>query len=406
MISVHGSPIAPFGSRETGGMNVYIRQLTAQLARRGYAVDVFTRWADPAQPPIVPLEPGARVIHIPAGEIGPLSKHEVYERLPEFFCGVKRFQQESGLRYDLIHSHYWLSGWVGALLCQRWAVPHAVMFHTLAELKQVSRVGESETPQRAETERRVLATADRIIAATQHERLQMARLYGADPRRVCVVPCGIDLDQFRPGAKARARRRLGFDGERVVLFIGRLEPLKGLDILIRAVARLGDVERLRLVVVGGQPSGDPERARMEALAAELGVAGCISFLGPRPHAELPRFYRAAHVTVVPSLYESFCLVAAESLAAGTPVIATKVGGLRTLVRDGENGFAVPWRTPEAFAERLRQVLEDEPLRRRLAAGARPSVERYGWPAVTSAIEDVYADLLAAGRPSWAALAGN
>jgi len=404
MITVHGSPIARFGSRETGGMNVYIRELGRHLAALGYEIDIFTRWDNPQQPAVVPLAPGVRVVHVQTGPIGPLSKHDVYERLPEFFCGVRRFQQAEGLDYDLIHSHYWLSGWVGALLCQRWQVPHVTMFHTLAELKNLARLGEAETPQRVETERRILATADRIIAATAHERTQMMRLYGADPRRIKVVPCGIDLERFRPGPKRRARQQLGLDGRRVLLFIGRLEPLKGLDVLIRAVAQLDDVPNVELVVIGGQPNGDPERARLETLVRQLGIGLRVRFLGPRDHAELPRYYRAADVTVVPSHYESFCLVAAESLASGTPVVASKVGGLQTLIRDGENGCVVPWRTPAAFADRLRRLLTDEPRRRRLAAGARPSIARYAWPNVSREIADVYESLLAAERPAWASLA--
>src|SRR3990172_4715429 len=214
VISVHGSPLAQLGDKESGGMNVYVRELSRELGRRGLLVDVFTRWNHPSLHQVVEFGEGARLVHLRAGGLGAIDKNQVYYHLPEFLNSLRHFQQENGLQYDLIHSHYWLSGWVGCLLSQRWRVPHAVMFHTLAEIKNRARVGENESALRIETERKVLAGADRVIAASEHEKGQMVRLYSAPAHRIEVIPCGINLELFRPTKKAAARRRLGLERSR------------------------------------------------------------------------------------------------------------------------------------------------------------------------------------------------
>jgi len=389
-------------------MNVYIRELGRALAGRGVAVDVFTRRQTPSVPDVVEYVPGARVIHLDAGPHRHVDKYDVLDYLPEFACGVQRWRALTGASYDLVHSHYWLSGRLGLLFADRWGVPLVSMFHTLAQLKNrvAETAAEREQAVRFDIERRTMAGSDRVIAATAIDRQQIVRHYGA-LAPISVIPGGVDLERFSPGPRAAARRELGLDAdERLLLFVGRIQRLKGLEVLLRAFAQVADLPA-RVLVVGGQPATSHETreiSRLQHLAARLGIAERVQWLGALPHERLVACYRAADVTVMPSSYESFGLVAVESLACGTPVVATRVGGLTSIVHDGETGLLVPWRDPALFAERLRALLVDESLRTRLAANARPSVERYGWDRIAEAHLALYTDVLAAHRP--AAVAGH
>ncbi|HEX2171475.1 MAG TPA: glycosyltransferase [Dehalococcoidia bacterium] len=397
LISVHASPLAVLGGKDAGGMNLYVRELSRQLGDLDVAVDVFTHWRDCSQPQIVPLGPRARVVHLQAGPIAHLDKHALERDLPEFSYQLLRFREAQGLRYDLLHSHYWLSGRVAMWLSQHWHIPHVTMFHTLGEAKNRARLGEREHTARIESERRIIAAVDRIVAGSAQEKQLMIRVYDARPHRVTVIPPGVDLTQFRPGSQAAARRELGLGRGKVVLFVGRLEPLKGIDILLQALPRIEHRGPVRLLVAGGDAQGDPERARLERLATDLGIADRVTFLGPVDHDRLPALYRAADVCVVPSYYESFGLVAVEALACGTPVIASRVGGLIGTVADGETGFLVPWRCPEPFAERLELLLGNDALRAQFAAAAPGSVARFGWAGVARQVLDLYDDLAPSDR---------
>ena len=377
VISVHGCPLARLGGRETGGMNVYVRELSREMGKRGMVVDVYTRLTDPRLPEVVEFGENARVIHLKAGLVGPMDKNEVFDCLPEFICHLRRFTQRHGLTYQYVHSHYWLSGWVGKLLSHCQNVPHVTTFHTLARVKNRALMGPSETERRAEIEARIIAGADAIVASSEHERHSMVSLYGARRERIHVMPPGIDLNLFRPLDRVQAKATLGLLGRDVLLAIGRMDPVKGFDVLLRAVAMLAHLDRLHLLLIGGSET-DKERVRLQALASELGIEGRVSFLGAVSQDELPTYYSAASLVIVPSHYESFGFVAAEALACGTPVIASKVGGLPTIVRDGENGLLVSWRRPEAFAQRVERLLTDHHLMGRLMAAARPSVERLSW----------------------------
>ncbi len=399
VLSMHTCPLAPLGGWETGGMNVYVRELGRALAARGVTIDVFTRRQAPDVPDVVDFAPGARVIHIDAGPHRHVDKYDILDYLPDFACGIQRYRALTGSSYDLIHSHYWLSGRLGLLFQEHWGVPMVSTFHTLAQLK--NRVAESaaerEQTVRYEIERRTMAASDRIVALTAVDRQQMVRHYG-EQAPIVVIPGGVDLARFTPVPRTTARAQLGLDQQqKIVLFVGRIQRLKGLEILIRAFARLGDLDA-QLLIVGGRPGSSPESreiTRLQHLASRLGVAERTRFLGAVAHEELPAYYSAADVSVMPSSYESFGLVAVESLACGTPVVATRVGGLRSIVRDGETGLLVPWRDAELFAERLRWVLTDEGLRGRLAAQARASVLQYGWDGIADEHLALYADVLAA-----------
>jgi D-inositol-3-phosphate glycosyltransferase len=388
-------------------MNVYVRELGRALAERGVGVDIFTRRQAADVPDVVEYAPGARVVHIDAGPRRHLDKYEVLDYLPDFACGVQRFRALTGVSYDVVHSHYWLSGRLGLLFADRWNVPLVSMFHTLAQLKNrvAETAAEREHAVRYEIERRTMAGSDRVVAATAIDRQQMLRYYGDDLAPISVIPCGVDLEHFTPRPVAQARAEVGLSSsEKMVLFVGRIQRLKGLEVLVRAFALLGDLDA-RLVVVGGQPGNSPESreiSRLQHLVTKLGIGERTTFVGAVPHERLPLYYSAADVTVMPSSYESFGLVAVESLACGTPVVASRVGGLTSIVRDGETGFLVPWRDAALFAERVRRVLEDEAFRTRLAAHARQSVLEYGWDRIADEHLALYADVRAAQRPRAAA----
>jgi D-inositol-3-phosphate glycosyltransferase len=362
-------------------MNVYVRELGRALGARGVEVDIFTRRQAADVPDVVEYAPGARVVHIDAGPHRHIDKYDVLDYLPDFACGVQRYRALTGASYDVIHSHYWLSGRLGTLFAEHWGVPLVSMFHTLAQLK--NRVAESaaerEQDVRFEIERRTMAGSDRVVAATEIDRQQILRHYGP-LAPISVIPGGVDLSVFRPLGRSEPRTSLGWpDDERVLLFVGRIQRLKGLEILLRAFALLADVNG-RVVIVGGQKGTHESReiARLQHLAVRLGISERCTFVGAVPHSELPLYYSAADVTVMPSSYESFGLVAVESLACGTPVVATRVGGLTSIVRDGETGLLVPWRDAQLFADSLRRLLADDTLRARMATHARESVLEYGW----------------------------
>ena len=395
VISVHTSPLAMPGTRDSGGMNVYIRELSRQMGRRAHTMDVFTRRVDPKAPQVAVIDERTRVIQIDAGPPG-AAKRSIRRYLPQFAQGVLDFQASTGAEYDLVHSHYWLSGSVGQMLKTAWGVPHVVMFHTLAEAKNRHHFNEREPAYRVEGERIVAGEADRIICAGEGEKEMLVGLYGAQPNRVSIVPCGVDTMRFRPMKKARVRCKLGMpEDEPVILFVGRIEPLKGIDVLIRAAAQIESP--FRLLVVGGDEKDAERKQGLMDLASEMGVAERVKFLDAVPHKDLPLYYNAADVCVVPSYYESFGLVAVEAMACGVPVIASRVGGLKETVLDGRTGYLVPWRCPEPFAERLELLLSNETLRRSMGREARAAAERFRWSEVAARVEDVYHDLVSQYR---------
>ena len=393
IISVHGCPMARLGSRDTGGMNVYVRQVAQQLSDRGIQVDVYTRDHEPDDPQVVALGERARVIHLKAGPYSD-RKEDLPGRLPEFVRGLLDYTRQHGLSYDVIHSHYWLSGRVGNVLARHWRAPHVATFHTLAEVKLRARAGEREPEARAAGERRVIASADRVVAFSEHERDAVARLYKAGKDSIEIIPCGVDVDRFRPMDGEQVKKQLGLQNSKVALFVGRIEPLKGVDILLKAVAQLEQPQGVRTLIIGGDSEGDGEMERLKALTGELGVTSQVSFLGRVEQQELPAYYNAADVCVVPSWYESFGLVALESMACGTPVIASRVGGLPTIVKDGITGYLVPWRCPEPFADRLDILLNNPVINRSMGEAARSRALTMGWSAVADRLLSLYRSLLA------------
>ena len=402
VISYHTSPLAPLGAHEMGGLNVYVRELVRELAERGQQVDVFTRRTDPAAPETVPMpgggspgQPGARLVHIDAGPPAPVEKETLSDHLDAFEQGVLAFARRNELTYDVAHSHYWLSGVVAERIKARWEIPHVAMFHTLGEVKNRARASEHEPQRRIEAERDVARGAERIVVASHDEQQLLVRLYGVDTGRIAVVPCGVNLDLFRPIEKNEARQELGLrEDDRILLFVGRIEPLKGVDILLGAAAQLETEPDCFVLVIGGDSSArSGETAHLRDLALELGIGERVSFLGAVDHERLPLFYSAADVCVVPSFYESFGLVALEAMACGTPVVASRVGGLAGTVRDGETGYLIPWRCPEPFAERLELLLGNDELRRAFGQSAREGVERFRWGNVADLVLTLYRELI-------------
>ena len=403
-ISVHTSPLDQPGTGDAGGMNVYIVEVAKRLAEMGVETEIFTRRTARDLPPVVELAPGVLVRHVTAGPYEELDKEDLSGQLCAFLSGVLRTEAtfEPG-RYDVIHSHYWLSGQVGWLAKERWGVPLVHTMHTMAKVKNLL-LAEGDRPEptvRVLGEEQVVQVADRLVANTAAEAGELIDLYGAPERRVCVVNPGVNLTTFRPGSKAVARSRLGLPvGSYVLLFVGRIQPLKGPDTLLRAAARMliEDPElRRRLVVacVGG-PSGNG-RARpshLVELAAELGISDVVRLTPPVPQHELADWYRAADVTVVPSHNESFGLVALESQACGTPVIAAAVGGLRTAVRDGVSGLLVDGHDPHDWAQALRRLLDDHELRAAMARNAGEHAAAFGWSATAARLVEVYTGAMA------------
>ena len=397
VLSLHTSPLAQPGAGDSGGMNVYVRELVSALAQAGVTSDVYVRrWAD-GLPDVVDVEPGFRVVHVPAGPVD-LRKEALPEVVDQFADGVlARLTGEGGAHAaDALHANYWLSGIAGHRLKHELDLPLVSTFHTLARVK--AETGDLEPQRRIRAETEVIGCSDAILANSSAEAAQLERLYGADPARIEIVPPGVIHAFFSPGPRRGARAALAHldlgDGP-MLLFVGRIQPLKGLDVAVRALAELED-PRAVLVVVGGASGRDgrSEVERIDKLAATLGVADRIRFTDPQPHHLLSTYYRAADVVLVPSRSESFGLVALEAAACGTPVVAAAVGGLRTLVEHGRTGFLVEGRDPEVFAAYAGQILDNPALGRGRAAAAARRARNFTWSTAAARLRRIYADLTA------------
>ncbi|MBH0123055.1 D-inositol-3-phosphate glycosyltransferase [Rhodococcus sp. CX] len=386
VISVHTSPLAQPGTGDAGGMNVYVLQTSLQLARRGVEVEIFTRATSSADPAVQEAAPGVLVRNIEAGPFEGLDKHDLPTQLCAFAAGVLREEaRHAPGYYDLVHSHYWLSGQVGWLARDRWGVPLVHTAHTLAAVKNAS-LAAGDTPEpvaRQIGEQQVVAESDRLVANTVDEAHALESIYHADPAKIDVVAPGADLSRYRPGDRARARFELGLDPrETIVTFVGRIQPLKAPDVLLRAAARaVADAPDLplRVLIVGGPSGTGLERPdSLIELAAELGITARVTFLPPQPSDRLVQVYRASDLVAVPSYSESFGLVAIEAQACGVPVIAANVGGLGVAVRDGETGVLVDGHRTEDWAAALGSLVADRGRREVLAAAAPRHAENFSW----------------------------
>jgi D-inositol-3-phosphate glycosyltransferase len=395
LLCAHSCPVGNLGAKDTGGMNVYVRELASHLGRQGHLVDIYTRVHDPNDDQVVEIGENTRLIHLRAGDVEDIHKLMVYAYLPDFVCNLENFRREHNLHYDLIFSHYWLSGWAGKLLQCWWNVPHMTMFHTLGAVKNALGIGEDEPELRIEAERNLIEDSQRIIAATARDKAHLIANYPSNPDRISVVPCGVNLDRFQPTDTIEARRCLGLNEEdRVVLFVGRIEPLKGIDRLIQAVGLLRDIPNLKLIVVGGDASSRDEIDQLKNLCRTLGIEDSVSFQELVEQERLPCYYSAADVTVMPSYYESFGLVAIESLACGTPVVTTKVGDMENIIIDGKTGYVVLDNTPELLAESISRLLTGPKGSDDEKALLVQSVARFDWANIAAMIAEEFYQLLA------------
>ncbi len=407
VLSLHTSPLAQPGTGDGGGMNVYVRELSSALARAGVVCDVFTRAASDDLPAVVEIEPGFRLHHIAAGPPAPVPKEALIGVVDEFTDGVLKTMStatvygDEDLPFDAVHANYWLSGIAGHSVKHQLDLPLVSTFHTLDRVKAEASPEEVEAHSRhirAEAEAAVIRCSDTVLASCSVEAAQISDLYGADPSRIRIVAPGVDHAFFGPGDRAQARRALDLPVRvPLLLFVGRIQPLKGVAV---AVATLASVVRdqpdAHLVVVGGPsgPHGEEEVARIDELVDGLGLRDRVVFVPPRPHELLSTFYRAADVCLVPSRSESFGLVALESAACGTPVVASDVGGLRSLVDHGRTGYLVEEPDPEAYAAWVRQILAEPLLAERLSTGSVLRARRYTWARAAHLLVDIYADLTA------------
>jgi D-inositol-3-phosphate glycosyltransferase len=412
ILSLHTSPLAQPGTGDGGGMNVYVRELAAALARSGVAADVFTRAWSADLPPVVQVEPGLRVHHVEAGPLGPLPKEALSTVVDAFTEGVLErmsspgslpLSDDEGGAFTSVHANYWLSGLAGHVIKHELNLPLVCTFHTLDRVKAESMPEEVEADmphRRAEAEASIIDCSDAVLASCTVEAEQIASLYGADPQRIRIVPLGVDHAFFGPGHRPQARLALGLplDG-RLLLFVGRIQPLKcadaAIDTLADLCARGGDT--YRLVLVGGPsgPHGEKALQGLYDLADARGVRDRVHFIDPQPHELLSSYYRAADVCLVPSRSESFGLVALESAACGTPVVASAVGGLTTLVDEGRTGFLVEDPTPERYADAVQRIVNEPLMAERLSTASVLRARRYTWRAAARALLDLHDELASA-----------
>jgi len=395
---MHTSPTASLGQSANGGLNVYVREVCTAFSDRGIATDVFTRQQSPYDPDMESLANLSRIVYLPAGR--GLDKYALYDQVPGFARQIADFAEREGVGYDLLFSHYWLSGEVACLLRPQLATGWAHIAHTLGHVKnRTLAVGASPEPQlRIRIEGEIAQQADLLIASTGDEREDLINAYGADPERVVIVPPGVDLGMFQPVDREEARRKIGFGEGRMLLFVGRLERLKGVEVAIRALALLRDRRHddVRLLILGEdarqggtRDRDESEKARLKALAAELSVRDRVDFAGSVAHHELPYFYGAADVCVMPSYSESFGLVGLEAQACARPVVASSVTGLRSVVRDEVSGYLIDGHDPAVYAERIGRLLDEPELAQQMGRRGRLLAQRFSWSRTAERLVDLF-----------------
>ncbi len=383
MLSIHSSPIGPLGTQNTGGMSVYVREVAKWLAEFGHRVDIFT--AVPTTRETLDLYPNVRLICLNPGLPKAISKEALFDHLPAVGEALVQYAQRGDVKYDVVHSHYWLSGLVGAMVQRQWDCPHITMFHTLAMIKNRTTAGESEPDRRIESEREIVAAANAIVAPAEAERKNLLDHYGASPEKIRVIPCGVDLDRFKPLDKEHARITLQIDPtSQVILFVGRFAPVKGLDHLLAAVAELVPrYPHAKLLVVGGDGPGADTTVALKKRAQGLGIASNLCLAGRVDHDDVPLYYNAADLLALPSTYESFGLVTLESLACGTPVVATSTGGAASIIREGINGVLIEQPDSLSLCRGIEQILSQVTQQILSRDGIRASVSGFSWQCIAA-----------------------
>ncbi len=420
LLSVHTCPVAALGGKKTGGMNVYIRDLARELGARGIKVDIFTRCESKDATEVSRLGPNVQVIHIPSGPSKTLDPINIYPHLKEFTRNVLAYQEKTKHRYDLIHSHYWLSGLVALSLRNSWHIPILQTFHTLFKVKQLfspiypanqratlsgaiyqpkSDINPNELAIRPNAEEKLIVKVNHILAFTPDEKHHLVKLYAASPQKISLIPPGIDIHRFHPIHKTQAQTKIGLKtNHRLLLFVGRLDPIKNLETLLTAIAQptlqgsslQGD--KLCLAVIGGEKD-DKYFIKIKNLSQKLKLQHFTTFFGSRDQRVLPYYYSAAEMTIIPSSYESFGLVALESMACATPVIASKVGGLKYLITDHQTGLLIPPVNPHALSQAVGKLLTHPTLHHKLSQAAHRQAQKYSWSQITPQILKLYSQIL-------------
>jgi D-inositol-3-phosphate glycosyltransferase len=394
MISIHSSPTGDLGTKDTGGMSVYIRELARELALNGHRIDIYTRLLESNGQQVVKLHDNVRLIQLSMGNDGHIPKPALYFHLPDFFRKLENFRTRDGVRYDLIHSHYWLSGRLGRWAQDFWHVPHVIMFHTLGALKNVFGVGEQEPDLRIAVEKKLAKLCHRIVVGAQREKENLIHYYDVPHKKISVIPCGVNLNRFHPINKVKARRQLGFGkDDSLILYVGRFDPLKGLDRLLKAIPHLQHHHHLRVVIIGGDDHQRSASQKLRKMVNRLGIQDIVHFAGRIKQHALPPYYSAADVLVVPSYYESFGLVALESLACGTPVVTTPVGAMESIIREGETGCVLTDSSPSSLAKSIEMFITKENSKVPLSGTIRSSVLKFSWSNIASAIVEEYLAVL-------------
>lgn len=394
ILSIHSSPVGELGTENTGGMSVYILELSKEIGKQGHSIDIFTVQTHLHSQKIITLDQKIRVICLPVQSLKPLSKLELFDYLPDIFNSIEEFRRSQDIQYDLIHSHYWLSGIVGNYARREWDVPHVTTFHTLAACKNLTKSGQPDPDIRVSSENEIARTADRIIVACQREKENVRLHCQVNPSKIEVIPCGVNFDLFRPENKELSIQKLGLQkGKQYILYVGRFSPVKGLDRLISALNLLKDHQELQLLIVGGDGEASPETQKLLTLAKKLDVQHLLNVIGRVEQPNLATYYNAADLLVVPSYYESFCLVVLEALASGTPVVATRVGAVDSIILEGKTGFVVDDNSPELLARGVQNFL-DSPIYRSLDRELlRSSILNYSWPNIGKMIVEEYSSLV-------------
>lgn len=400
---MHTSPTASLGKSANGGLNVYVREVCTAFSERGIATDVFTR-RGPYDPEVETLAPLSRVVYLPAGNAG--DKYSLLDSVPQFAAGIHDFARRNRIEYDLLYSHYWLSGEVACILRPELSAAWAHIAHTLGLVKnRTLAAGASPEPsERIRIEGEIAREADLLIASTGDEAFDLVGAYHADPERVAVVPAGVDLSMFQPLDRVEARRKIGYEEGRLLLFVGRLERLKGAEIAIRALSLLRDRRHqdVRLIVLGedarndggaARPGEESEKERLQSVAIAAGVSDRVDFLGSVAHHELPFFYSAADVLVMPSYSESFGLVALEAQACGLPVVGSGVSGLRSVVRDEVTGYLIDGHDPAAYAERIGRLLEQTDLASQMGRRGHMLAQRFSWSRTAERLLQLFDEMM-------------
>ena len=396
MFSIHSSPIGQLGSRDTGGMSVYIRGAAHELGQLGHSVDIYTgRYKAGDTGGNIALSDNVNLIQLNPSKRRKTQSDRLYQNLPDIFEEVEIYRTRHMTHYDVIHSHYWLSGLIGKMAHDSWKIPHIMTFHTLAAVKNLFGIGRQEPPLRLNSERILAHESQLIVSATEREREQLNKYYGVKPEKVVIIPCGVDMTLFRPIPMSEARHQLGFSQDGlIILYVGRIDPLKGVDRLLEATACLKAQQEIKVVVVGGDTPPSNEERRLHMLAASLNIQDQVTFVGRVKQRQLPLYYSAVDALVIPSYYESFGLVALESIACGTPVVGTAVGAIDHIVKGEGSGHVTESNSTLELAENIERFLFSDENRKtyQVSANIRDSIRHFSWSAVADSLSNAYANI--------------